>query len=214
MSDIFYTIGSDSALRGTPWMGGSYCDHVLPRCPVCRASIGFPTESIRLRPETHKGTFWPDAVGCGDGSGDYFSLAVKQGFDEMGFRYGEAVPATVVPAYPKKMPDEPPPYFYLTGEMGADFDFEGAGHRVISICPSCGVVKKDPTARPTRAQFKPGTWNGADFFYTALSRNVKFCTRAVLELAARKKWRGLRFVSLERAYDASFRGLDYLHGEF
>jgi hypothetical protein len=210
MTDTFFTLSADSQMQGAPWMNGAGWSNPIERCAVCRATIGFPSGRIELCPDPQKGSFWPDALGNGGGMvGTCFSVAVKEAFDELGFRYGEAVPATVMPPYPKRIKEKPPAYFYLTGELGAEFDFEGSGHRIKLICSACGVVKKDPLARPVRHRFVPGTWNGSDLFYTALSRNALFCTHRVLELAGQRKWRGFFFSPLDRAYDASFRGIAY-----
>jgi hypothetical protein len=211
MSNEFFTISANSDLRGSPWMTGAYCQNEIAHCNVCRATTGLPSGRIELRPEPGQGSFWPDAIGSGGGvMGPFFSLAVKLALDETHLRYGSAVPAPIQPPYPKKAPQPPPPYFYLTGESGAKFDFETTGHRIKSICTSCGTIKKDPIAMATKAQFLPNTWNGSDLFYTDLSLSSLFCTQRVLELAAQRKWKGLRFMPLERAYDASFRGIDYL----
>jgi len=213
MENNIFIVSEQMRLRGVPWMSGAYCVHEISRCKVCGATTGLPTGKIELRPDPSKGSFWADAIGSGGGIfGPFFSLSVKLAFDELGFRYGSAIPANVMAPYPKRLQASPAPqYFYLCGEKGAKYDFEASGHRIRSICASCGSVKKDPSARPTSEQLVPNTWNGSDLFYTELSLDVKFCTRRVLELAAQRKWKGLRFVPLERAYDASFPGIDYLN---
>src|SRR5438128_1999528 len=117
--NTFYT-------RGAAWIAGAYAgETVLSQCGSCKTTIREPSETIRLTPDPEKGSFWPDALGCGGGiMGLYISEPVKAALDAAKARYGKAFKAVVQPPYPKKLQEKlPPTYFHITGEFGANLDF-------------------------------------------------------------------------------------------
>jgi hypothetical protein len=167
-------------------------------------------EMIRLDPDPLKGTFWPDAIGCGSGfMGLYVSTGVKRVLDEERIRYGRGFPAQVQTPYPKKLLSQAPTYHYLTGEAGAKLNFEACGFGIRSICSMCGFVSTTADSEPSKFEFIEDTWNGSDLFFTDYSHAIMFCTKRILELARKHKWTNFRFVPLADAFDFGHKGIAY-----
>ena len=184
----------------------------MSECQNCKVRLTEPSDPIEMRPDPEKGTFWPDCIGCGGGiMGLYVSKRVKEAFDVALVTYGKTFQAIVERPYPKRLKEpEAPLYFYVTGEFGAKLDFQGSGYGIKSICPTCGHVKTDPASTPSKYQLIEGSWNGADIFYTDLSRTTIFCSERILELARSHRWTNFRFVPIEEGHNYAHRGVDYL----
>ena len=213
----FYCLSDNSfAVKGAPWISGAYAERtLLAECPACKTRVTEPNGTIELRPDQSKGSFWSDVIGCGGGiMGLYLSARVMEVLKTEAVRYGKAFPAEVGKPFPKKLAESTAPqYFYVTGELGAKFDFEGSGYRIQSVCSSCGTVKHDPASNPVKDQFIDGSWNGSDIFYTDLSPTAMYCGDRILGLARLHRWTNFRFVPLQDVHNYSHKGIDYLKEE-
>lgn len=90
-----------------------------------------------------------------------------------------------------------PKYFYLeiTGEIDIDMNASGVGGA--PQCPGC-FRWLSKSAEPHRYVPAGHTWDGADLLRLRnLPYRMLFCTRRVLELARRDRWRGVGFEPMD-----------------
>jgi hypothetical protein len=173
--------------------------------------------------EREEADAWPDVLGCGA-----YPLLVVSGrvidawrteqigvFPAARMRLSRPFPAGLGTA-------EPPDYWWIDGGkmFGARMDFDASGFVGTRFCSACHRRTDDISKTYDRQhsetwpyKFIDGTWTGAELFTTDLSPAAFFCTKRVVECAARNKHMNFRFTRVESGIATSSPGLDYLAGK-
>ncbi len=221
LSMKFYSVRNNSNYKiGFPWaqsiVEGQYKGET---CPVCKGTSWPIPGDMTVRLEPKKGVKWPDVLGCGSEPLLIFSGRALEAWEKEG---GEALTfhrVEIARPLPKKITEEPPPYYWLEGKLmlGAQLDFEASGFVDVWFCPRCGRRTDDISATDRKQHsavwpitFMPESWRGANLFTTDLSPYAFFCTEFLVDCARKHKLTNFRFIPVEMGYSYGNKGLKYM----
>ena len=216
------SVGHDSfRTRGSPWIQSVVSGlEREPECRLCGVASWSAPGDIEVRLESGKGNMWADVLGCGAYPFFIVSEPVLRAWGDEGIGAFPHHRVLIAPPYPKKLRDlTPPDYYWLDGSRmrGALLDFDASGFVAVRFCPHCGNRTDDVGATYDRQRsarwpyaFVPGSWTGTRIFTTDISPTKFFCTRDVLDSAARHKFTNFRFVPTEDSNMPGSAGIKYL----
>ncbi|MBK9258905.1 MAG: hypothetical protein IPM54_03630 [Polyangiaceae bacterium] len=194
----------------SPWITSTRAAMVhVHEDPEFKTKWTEPLSPIDIDIDDETADTWPDVLGCGGKIlGRYVSEHVLRDWDGAGIAYGKVWPAQVAKVVPGKLKNVPPPnYYWISGHIGAAIDFERSGYRVIGRSSHTGKTYVDHRVSAHRIVFVEGSWDGSDLFITDFPPTQFYCTRKVVELAAKMHRTNFRFVPIEEAGNASHPGI-------
>lgn len=223
MNARYYQLSHDSFYtRGTPWVDDIDAEWART-CPNC----GKPTPTIRagaaitVRLNPKKGSFWPDALGCGAAP----LLIVSRKFVEAlsTERLGVSLPLGPVrvggPLPTQLAKEGGPEYFWIDGASldSARIDFAKSGFVGFRRCDCCRQIIYDVGGTYDAQHRHPPPPIGFDgvleddihLFTSDLSPWLFFCDDRVVQLSSQYKLTNLRFVPTEWGMAYSGKSLAY-----
>jgi hypothetical protein len=225
MMTQFYSIQDNSLETDhAPWIMKivSGEEHHQTPCPECgrnRASSLVGDVEVLFDPA--KGTYWPDALGCGATPVLIVTRRVLEAWKADKIRDcpvgGRLKFMPPLPRYLQKA--QQPEYFWLdsTRMVGARLDDEASGFIISRSCPICGcsIIDVDATydrqhSQPWSYVFAEGTWNGADLFTISPTGGLYFCTERVVTCAREHGHTNFRFVPVEEGDAPGSSGINYM----
>jgi hypothetical protein len=218
----FFSVSNSSFdIRGFPWIDDIVEGFNLgPDCNTCGSEGLLRPGKIEVTLDRHKGTVWPDVLGCGAYPLFIVSGRVLQAWEaELSFA-PETYEVKVVGKLPKKLgSSRPPDYHYVNGKTleGVKMDFAASGYVDIEICPECGTLSYNIGATDKKQNrnkyphvFLKDSWAGKDLFTPEHWPYVFFCTEKLLQCATKFKLTNFRFTPTEEGNSFESKGVRYL----